>query len=230
MKIKLSITQKLLVPPFVVLALVGVILSYRINSILRQEATENAQNIIADFIGIHSGRHITSPADFSFENPKETNQIFSKLFEEVKTSNVIRIKVWAKDGTVIFSDDKSIVGQNFASNKDFQKSIGGEVAVVIKAPLDPENVTEKGYEQLMEVYVPIELQAGEGPIGVVETYYTLDSLNASILKTQREISLVVTLGFLLLALGLWLSIKFVVVKPLKGLEEGIIGIRERERE
>ena len=80
MKIRLSLTQKFLAPTLIVLAFVGVILNYQVNSILKREAIEGAKDIIADFIRIHSKRHVTSPSYFSLENPEKTNQIFSELF------------------------------------------------------------------------------------------------------------------------------------------------------
>lgn len=214
---KIGITQKFLVPVFVVLTLIGAILMYQVNSVLRQEAIEGSKNIIADFVSIQTRQH-TSPTDFSLADSNRTDQVFTTLLEEVKIHDLIRIKVWDTDGTIIFSDDKSIVGKNFRENEYFQKAIGGEVVAAIKAPLDAENVAGKGYTQLMEVYVPIEFKMGEGVAGVVETYYKIDRLNANIFKAQRKISLIIILGFLFLALVLWFLIKFIVIKPLQALE------------
>ncbi len=221
----IGIAQKFLVPIFAALVFIGAILTYQVNSILRQEAIEGSKNIVADFVSIQTRQH-TSPADFSLADSNQTDQVFIKLLEEVKVRDLIRIKVWNTDGTIIFSDDTSIIGKNFRENAYFQKAIGGEVVADIKMPLDAEHVAEKGYTQLMEVYVPIESKTDDGVIGVVETYYTLDSLNANIFKAQREISLIIISSFLLLTLVLWLLIKFIVIKPLKILETGIVGLRE----
>ncbi len=223
----MGITQKFLVPIFAVLVLIGAILTYQVNSILRQEAIEGSKNVVADFVNIQTRQH-TSPTDFSLADSNQTDQVFTKLLEEVKVRDLIRIKVWNTDGTIIFSDDKSIIGKNFRENAYFQKAIGGEVAADIKVPLDPEHVSEKGYTQLMEVYVPIESKTGGEVVGVVETYYTLDSLNANIFNAQREISLIIISSFFLLALVLWFLIKFVVIKPLQMLETGIVGLREHK--
>lgn len=230
MKIKLNLTQKFLGPTLIILVIFGVVLVYQTNATIRRGVIGNAQNNIADFVGTHTKRHVASSADFSPVDSIQATHVFGELLEDIKTSDIIRIKVWDKDGTVIFADDKSIIGRSFKENENFQKSIRGEIAVVIKAPLDPENREEKGYKQLMEVYVPIELRAGEGVVGVVETYYKLDRLNVDIAKAQREISMAISLGFLLLALLVWFLMRFIVIKPLKSLEAGIKKLRERERE
>jgi|CXWL01.1.fsa_nt_gi hypothetical protein len=225
----IGITQKFLVPIFAVLMLLGAILTYQVNSILRQEAIEGSKNIVADFVNIQTRKH-TSPTDFSLTDSNQTDQVFTTLLEEIKTSDLIRIKVWNTDGTIIFSDDKSIIGKNFRESAYFQKAIGGEVVADVKTPLDAEHAAEKGYTQLMEVYVPTEFKTGDGVIGIVETYYKLDSLNTSLFKAQSEIFLIIISSFLFLALVLWLLIKFVVIKPLQMLETGIVGLRERKED
>jgi signal transduction histidine kinase len=133
-----------------------------------------------------SGSYVTSIAqseltvnDFDPTNFDEKKVIFSKFFQHLESEETIRIKVWSKDGTIIYSDDENIVGENFKENIRFQTSIDGQLTSEIKNPVDPENVSELGYSQLMEIYVPIWLDSTE-PVGVIELYCTMDSTNESV--------------------------------------------------
>lgn len=225
MKINLSLSVKFLILIAVVFAVLAFVLNYQISAIIKREMIERAQVFIADFIKFQARQHIESPADFSLTDPVKTEQVFNRVLDEVRTKEVIRIKAWNKDGTVIFSDDKSIVGQNFVQNQDFQKAISGKVAVDIKEPLKPENVAEKGYGQLMEVYVPIIFSGESKPAGVIEVYYNLDLLNRNIRQAQLEIGGVLFISFLTLGFIMWLLVRFMIVKPLKKLESEVLEIR-----
>ncbi len=57
--------------------------------------------------------------------------------------------------------------------------MAGITTTEIKKPIDPENISEMGYEQLMEIYIPIYFDSTES-VGVIEVYYVMDSINKSI--------------------------------------------------
>ena len=117
--------------------------------------------------------------NFESQNFDEKNSVFTDFFQHLKSKEIFRIKVWSQDGTVIYSDDESIVGKKFQDNSRFQDSIKGQITSEIKDPIDPENIAEMGYGQLIEIYVPIWLDSPE-PVGVIELYCSLDSVNESI--------------------------------------------------
>ena len=83
---------------------------------------------------------------------------------------MLRIKVWDNKGTIVYSDDKSIIGANYGDNLRFKKSITGIVTTEIKDPVEAENISEMGYGQMMEIYIPINFDSIE-TVGVIELYY-----------------------------------------------------------
>jgi len=227
MQAKFSVTFKFLIPVLLVFALIAVFLSYQTSLTVKNILIDQASSLVVDFVQTQAKNHIASPEAFSLQNPEATEQVFKKVLEEVKTRDVIRIKVWDKDATIVFSDDKSIVGKKFTDNHEFQEAIEGKVEVEIKKPLAAENVAEKGYRQLMEVYVPITLAGESGTNGVIETYYKLDTLNEEIQKAQTRIVLINLGAFLVLAVVIWLLFKFLVLRPLEALETGMEEIKEK---
>lgn len=155
------------------------------------------------------------PENFSLNNPQRTKYIFDNFYKNIKTAEIIRIKVWDDSGKVIFSDDNSIIGKQFPDNEEFTEAIKGEVVTEIGQKVKPENITEKGYEQLLEVYVPITLQGNPVPYGVIETYFKLDDVNTRIKETQVILFLTIASFTLASFVLLFIVFKMVVFKQIE---------------
>ena len=165
--------------------------SILISEQIRQVALERAETTTGSYVTSLALNEL-SIKDFEPINFDEKKMVFSKFFDHLESEETIRIKIWSKDGTVVYSDDEQIVGDNFQENARFQTSINGKLTSEIKEPIEPENITELGYEQLMEIYVPVWFDSDE-PVGVIELYCTLDSINESVDQVNLlilEISLI----------------------------------------
>lgn len=156
------------------------------------------------------------PQDFSLKDPKHAESVFNNLYNKVKSTEIIRIKVWDYSAKVIFSDDKSIVGQRFADNKSFKEAIlSKEPVTEIGAKTKPENVSELGYKQLLEVYVPITFKGETVPSGVIEAYFKLDDVNSRIRETQL-ILITTIVAFSLVSFGLlFIVFKMIIYKQIE---------------
>jgi len=170
---------------FIFIVIFSVFIFISIKSTLTRSLIDQGKTEIASLVRIQANNHL-SPEIFSEPNLKTTQKTFDQFFKEINTHNVLKIKVWDTNAKIIASNDPTIVGLRFWDNQTFQKAIKGQIAVEIKAPLKAENIKEKGYRQLMEVYVPI-VYANKKIVGVIEAYVILDGLNRQILYTQKEI-------------------------------------------
>jgi signal transduction histidine kinase len=121
---------------------------------------------------------------------------FDRLaLERLLVRDVRRIKMWSRDGTIVYSDDVRLIGEQFALDDDELEILldGGSDAEVADLE-DPENRYEDRDEGLVEVYTQIWTPEGE-PL-LFEAYYSLRGIEAR----QAEISgpfLRITLGGLL---------------------------------
>ena len=135
--------------------------------------------------------------------------MFLKIFfQQIKSDQILRIKVWSFDGIILYSDDDSIIGQDFSENERFQLSISGHTTTEIKEPVDPENISEIGYGQLMEIYVPIYFDSSQ-PEGVIELYYNMDPINQSIDESNQII--LITVFSIILVIIAAIVVFFIVV-------------------
>jgi two-component system NarL family sensor kinase len=117
---------------------------------------------------------------------------------------LLRIKIWRRDGTIVFSDLPALRGRRFEVEDDLQEAFDGETATAITPPVADENVFERDLTPLvLEIYTPISGSSGRGTIGAYEVYQDARPLQASIDSTRRDVLLIVgALGLVLLAL-LW---------------------------
>ena len=120
---------------------------------MKTNAIKRTENFYSSIITESASRQLVQ-TDFDLNNLDEKQKIFDDFFKQIKTDEMLRIKVWSSDGTIICSDDQSIVGKNYNDNLRFQHSIAGAITSEIKNPIDPENISEMGYGQMMEIYIP----------------------------------------------------------------------------
>ncbi|MFF0903253.1 UNVERIFIED_CONTAM: sensor histidine kinase [Kocuria sp. CPCC 205316] len=81
-----------------------------------------------------------------------------------------RIKIWDQDGTIVYSDEHELIGQNYGPPSwDEDLVARGEGVAAIEHQQDAENSRESGAGRLVEVYVGFVAAGGEQL--VFEAYY-----------------------------------------------------------
>ncbi|MER5402083.1 ATP-binding protein [Streptomyces sp. NPDC002599] len=78
-------------------------------------------------------------------------------------AGVVRVKVWNRQGVVLYSNEHHAIGMSFPLNDDVRKTIDQHASWAELSDLsDEENITEPhGDSRLVEVYVPLDLPSGE---------------------------------------------------------------------
>ncbi len=153
--------------------------------------------------------------DFSLKDPFHAKEVFNSFYGRLKTPEIIRIKVWDYSGKVIFSDDESIVGQRFPDNSEFKGALKGDVITEIGQKVKPENISEQGYEQLLEVYVPITFKGESVPSGVIEAYFKLDDVNSRIKETQAILIVAIVTYTFVSFMFLFIIFRMVIYKQIE---------------
>lgn len=119
----------------------------------------------------------------------EARQRLGKEFSHLFTSlpEVVRIKVWDRAATVLWSDQAQLIGQRFPDNPEFRTALVGKVAVKVKALKKAEHAYERqAFATLAEVYVPLFAKRSGEVLGVVEVYKTPVRLFATIRRLSRD--------------------------------------------
>ncbi len=110
---------------------------------------------------------------------------------------VVRVKVWAPDGTVLFSDEPRLVGRRFEVDDDLVDGFNGKLHAGISDLKAKENVFERTLaSKLFETYVPLYLHpaAHRRPDAVVELYQDYAAIHREITAGFRTIATGLLIG------------------------------------
>lgn len=114
--------------------------------------------------------------------PVDVERFLSKLTE---FGAIFRVKVWGPDGTILWSNDPMLVGQNFRGNENFRQAMLGEVKTSVKLPQKEENLSEQGRGEVLEIYTPVTER--NQVVGVVELYESDRDLFLQISRNTRTV-------------------------------------------
>jgi diguanylate cyclase (GGDEF)-like protein/PAS domain S-box-containing protein len=120
------------------------------------------------------------------------------------SGTILRIKVWSRDGTVVFSDLPALRGAKFEVDSDLAEALEGHTEADIGDAVADENVFEKGFSKVLEIYLPIST-GGEEPVGAYEIYQDATELERLLGTTRREIFVIVGGIGLVLLVALYLA-------------------------
>jgi len=126
----------------------------------------------------------------------------SRILEGAGASEfkVVRIKIWGKTGTVLFSDARALVGMNFGLEDDIREAFEGIPQAGVSNLTAAENVDERGLaDKLFETYVPLRLDGKTGPAdAVVELYQDYAGIQREITDGFRTVATALLIGLAVL--------------------------------
>src|SRR5438309_682245 len=178
-----------------------VIISYH----FRQHLLEREWTWTAAYVAKEAHSNL-SAAHFLAPHTPEAQARFTTFYEDViLLPELVRLKIYDAEGTVIWSDEPRLVGQRFLDNPQLRGALAGRI--MVKGEIG-ERKGEHVYEpnpSLVEVYVPIVFQ-GSRVVGVVEAYKSPDQVFARV----RSIKVIVAATALLGASLLYLALVYIV--------------------
>ena len=123
--------------------------------------------------------------------------------DKVLLGSLARVKIWAPDGRIVYSDEPLLIGSVFQLTPELTSALASGVTGEprISDLTAPENRLENADDRLIEVYVPI--RALDGTPLLVESYLRLDSVLTSGRLLAEQILPLVLAGLALLAIVQW---------------------------
>ncbi len=116
----------------------------------------------------------------------------------ILSDSIMRVKLWAADGTILYSDEHDLIGQRYTLSEEDQELFGTDEADAELSDLNrPENRHERGEGKLLEAYTT--LRAPDGTPLLFEMYQRFSSIGASGTRILRALAppLIAGMGVLL---------------------------------
>jgi class 3 adenylate cyclase len=153
-----------------------------IDLVVRQNA--NLSNVFRTA----SGGHVTP----------DVEAVFRSFFG---LGTIFRVKVWSRDGTIIWSDSQEEIGQRFPDDPPLVEALGGKAAYELGETEKEENIDEKTRGSLLQVYTPV---VRDGAVtGVIELYEANRDLFVQIARNTLFVEEVVAAAGVVLYLALF---------------------------
>ena len=127
----------------------------------------------------------------------------------IKQAEITHIKIWSEAGEVLWSDERSLVGETFELDESDRSLFGSQDYTVEVSHLDRvENNLEvaSGADRLLEVYVGVSTASGT-PL-VVEIYAPYDLVTQRAASLRREFVPVMTAALIVLAVAQLMLVLF----------------------
>lgn len=197
----------------------GIFLSYVITENIKNDSIKRTEVIYSNLILEHIYDEI-SPDDFKPRHTKTAKIIFESFFQTHQNPEIIGIKVWANDSTILFSNNKEIIGSKISGNQRYQSAMNGEIITMIRNYDIEEKLTTRNVDKVMAIYVPIYDK--DDVLGVVEIYVDPVFLNNSITKSSNSVFSII--GIIILMMIVVVIINFYnnkkqIIEPIKKLEK-----------
>ena len=190
------------VAQFVVAGLVAVAVFFGATLLVLSELGQREAVRDAREFAVLAGQGILEPAltdDVLSGAPDSVQRLDRIVQERVLSDRVVRVKIWTRDGRIVYSDEPRLIGARYALGEDEVEALGnGAVQAELSDLSHPENRFERGQGELYEVYT--RLRTPNGTPLLFETYQR----SAVLTSSARDVWLPFAVPLLAGVLLLWL--------------------------
>ena len=132
---------------------------------------------------------------------------------QVLTETVIRVKLWTRDGRVVYSDEPRLINDVFPLDANEVEALRAATGIGSITDLqEPENRFERPAGKLVEVYYPVWTPSGQELL--FETYIKYDQVNTRSIQTLRNFTSI-AIGALLLMLMVQMPLSWAMIVRLR---------------
>lgn len=161
-------------------------------------------------------------------HPQTAEEAWQGFVDGVKSSQVGRVTIWNKEGTILFSDLQSIVGQSYPEHPEVKRALSqGEVFYLVKEE-GGEIVKQSSFGPFLDVYIPIEIAAGfSQPERVaVEMQLPIAALKSPFNKMFFQFLLALAGAIAAILFIVYLVVTYVLITPINRLSLGMAEMRK----
>ncbi|MCB1415748.1 MAG: sensor histidine kinase [Nitratireductor sp.] len=99
----------------------------------------------------------------------------------------VSVKVWRRDGTLIYATDHDIIGNRFPPSEELLRAFNGQVVAEQDSLGDAEDLAERTIgKPLLEIYSPVRQHLSGNIVAVAEFYEVIEALDRTLAKTRTE--------------------------------------------
>lgn len=192
---RLSLVQRFMLLSLIILIAAGVAVGWWMNHEITQGILHRTSVVSSLYVDAALEPHLQG-LKAGQPLPPEHIEMLNALMRDIGPGDrIVLLKLWATDGTIVYSTAPELIGQRFPIKDELAQSLAGEVTSAITDLSAEENIIERQqYSQLLETYAPIHDWSTGAIIGASEFYQTTGDLNDQLAAAQRRTWLAVLVG------------------------------------
>jgi len=204
----MSLLSRFTLTSFFITLLIASVLAWRLEFVLERDALSAvAENTAHQATNILNEKLTAADLETALHGERY-EEIDALIHNTLLSADIVRMKIWNRDGLLVYSDDKNIVGKTFPIEEDQEEAFDGEIASEVTDLQAQENVDERDkYTELFEIYVPLQPADSDVILGAYEVYYDLSKLGPRLTRIRSTVWGGMGIGFLILYGTLFLLIR-----------------------
>ncbi len=166
--------------------------------VIKREAEERGRQQVAAHATDVAARLAPSLTASDFASPVSPARIaeLDAAFRRELVGNLLRMKLWSRDGLVTYSTDPGLIGERVQDPTNLAAPLAGQTVQEVSS-LDSEGPSDDN-AKAFESYVPVLVGDSARPAGVLEVYEAYAPVAAEIQDTITPVAIALGLALLLL--------------------------------
>lgn len=203
----LNIFWQFVILGFVVFAVIGIFLSSFIEPMLTDFVLDQTKLNSSVFISRLAADSLL-PEDFVKPVSGETQKRFENLANHLQFPGLFRLKIWNREGVIIYSDEKRLMGQKFALTPELKEALNLKASIGLKKflPDEPHHRYEVPFGEGIEFYTPLTFGASAEVVGIAEVYGRSGFLTKQIAEVKNNLIWRIVLSLFLM----YVTLSFIV--------------------
>jgi signal transduction histidine kinase len=204
-----TLARRFLLASLLVLVVGGLLAGWWVGNQLSRGIIDRTASVTGLYVESFIQPHLQGLDTGSWLTTADVASLDTLLTDTAFGEKIVALKVWRPDGTVVYSPDRSLIGQKFDVDEDLQAALNGTVVADISNLQNEENVDERarGFNRLLEMYIPVRGsgpgQEGDRIIGAAEFYQQPTEIDQEVQSAQLQSWLAVAGGVALVYLFLF---------------------------
>jgi len=200
---RLSLLGKFALVSLIPIVVLGLVLAKTLQVQIRNQALTSARQLAALVARLDIQPQL-KPDDLSQGLTQERLQrVDQALHAGLVGEEIARVKIWSRDLHVVYSDDPELIGRAFPSSHELEDALDGQIVSEVSDLTKEENVGDRSYGKLLEVYVPLTFPGDPAPAGAFELYLPYLPIEAAVARDSHRLYLVLLGGLALLYVALF---------------------------
>ena len=206
---KLSFLLKFCFISLISVIFIGLILGWLMSSYMAKVVVHQAISSASLLSRNQLDHHFTARELTKGLTPRKLDEMDEIFDNHASDDQVILIKIWNRDGQVVYSTQKELINQEFPLSDGLKKAFKNKTSAEISDSTEHKNFSKEGQDlgRIIEVYTPIHSLSPKKIIGSYEIYFSAQHLPDDIGEAKRLLWTVLFGGLSILYLFLFALVK-----------------------